>query len=88
VIVRNFKLTMKGGAGAWPADKVIEEKVGSYPDAWMFGRLVPAHGFWVRHAENVQFADVRFNLQKPDGRPLIATAGKVANIQLDGQAIR
>lgn len=88
VIVRNFKLTMEGGAGAWPADKILPEKVGDYPDAWMFGGLVPAHGFWVRHAENVLFTDILVNLQKPDGRPLIATDGNVKNVQLDGQAVR
>lgn len=87
VMVRNFKLSMAGGAGEWPADKVIPEKVGDYPDAWMFGPLVPAHGFWVRHAEDVQFWNIQVTPEKPDARPLIATSGHTRRILIEGQPV-
>jgi hypothetical protein len=87
VVVRNYQITMEGGAEPWPADKVIPEKIGDYPDAWMFGPLVPAHGFWVRHARDVQFWKVDVTTRKPDARPLIATSGQVQNILLDGKPV-
>ncbi len=36
----------------------------------MFGNTLPAAGFYVRHARNVRFNNVRFDAMKPDVRPL------------------
>ena len=35
----------------------------------MFGTPFPAYGFYVRHANNVKFENVKFNLQAADARP-------------------
>lgn len=83
VIVRNVNLTMEGGAKKWPADKVIPEKIGDYPDANMFKPLVPAHGFWVRHAHEIQFWNVLVTPEKPDARPLLSGVD-VQNLSVDG----
>lgn len=48
--------------------KVPEVEAG-YPEPWMFG-IVPAKGFFIRHAKNIQFNDVRFYFEQPDPRPL------------------
>ena len=42
----------------------------SYPENRMFGNTLPAAGFYVRHARNVRFNNVRFDAMKPDVRPL------------------
>jgi hypothetical protein len=80
VVLRNFHLTVAGGAGAWPAGKVIPEKIDAYPDGWMFGPLVPAHGFWIRHARGVLFSDGHVVTEKPDARPVLVTGVNTANI--------
>jgi hypothetical protein len=85
VVVRNYNVRIEGGAAAFPADKIIEEKIGNYPDAFMFGAFVPAHGFWVRHARNVNFFKVQVRLNQPDARPLIASGGDTENLLVDGK---
>jgi hypothetical protein len=46
----------------------VPELPAQYPEFWMF-RKMPAWGFYVRHAEGIQFSNVNFILQKADLRP-------------------
>ena len=50
------------------ADAVRDEKEKDYPEATMWGNL-PAKGFFVRHARNVQFSNVEISTEQPDERP-------------------
>lgn len=47
----------------------IAEVEASYPEPWMFG-IVPAKGFFIRHAKNIKFSNVRFYYDETDARPL------------------
>ena len=49
-------------------DSVADEKERAYPEATMWGKL-PAKGFFVRHARNVQFSGVSILTDQPDARP-------------------
>jgi polygalacturonase len=40
-----------------------------YPDPHMFGPELPAHGFFVRHAKNLEFTNVEIAYEAPDERP-------------------
>ena len=51
-------------------NKSVPEMIKSYPENRMFGNTLPAAGFYVRHARNVRFNNVRFYATKPDARPL------------------
>ena len=69
--VRNIRLDhirvhQQGGCAkvAVPQD----EKETAYPEGTMWG-LLPAKGFFVRHAENVVFEDVTITTEQPDARP-------------------
>lgn len=48
----------------------IPENIGSYPEISMFGEL-PAWGFYVRHAEGVEFRNVTLVRKQPDYRPVV-----------------
>lgn len=50
------------------ADSIADEKERSYPEATMWGTL-PAKGFFVRHARNVQFSHIDIQTAQPDARP-------------------
>jgi hypothetical protein len=50
----------------------------------MFGRNIPAYGFWVRHARDVRFIDVVVTPEKPDARPFISSGGDTQNMTLEG----
>ena len=56
-----------GGTAEWAALKPPENE-SAYPEATMFGTL-PARGFFIRHARNVEFSNVEIASVKPDERP-------------------
>ena len=45
------------------------ERVETYPEPVMFGTL-PAQGFFIRHARNVEFGNVQIVTAAPDARPV------------------
>lgn len=47
----------------------IPENEKRYPENRMFGLKLPAYGFYVRHAKNITFDAVDFQLHTPDVRP-------------------
>jgi polygalacturonase len=61
-------LEQVGGAGAEMAQIQPPEKSDAYPEPTMFGDL-PATGFFVRHAKNVEFSNVEIATKTADPRP-------------------
>ena len=49
-------------------DSLRNEKEKDYPEATMWGNL-PAKGFFVRHARNIQFHNIEIQTAQPDARP-------------------
>lgn len=72
VTLSNISLYYKGGLSPKDASNPVPEAEKEYPEPWMFG-IVPARGFYVRHARNVVFDNVNFYYEKPDSRPLFVT---------------
>ena len=72
VWLSNISIHHKGGVTfnelAQIADSIKDEKEKVYPEATMWGNL-PAKGFYVRHARNIQFSNVQILTDKPDVRP-------------------
>jgi len=68
VVVRELRVRHLGG-GKLRTDAVPEEIAG-YPEPKMFGET-PAHGFYIRHAEQVELRHVLIDPVAPDQRPMI-----------------
>ena len=72
VSLSNITLHHRGGITTADLPKIEEaikdEKEKEYPEATMWGNL-PAKGFFVRHARNVQFNNVFVQTDQPDDRP-------------------
>ncbi len=56
-----------GGPKEW-AGLEPPEKENGYPEATMFG-ILPARGFFLRHARNIEFSNIEIASAKPDERP-------------------
>lgn len=74
--VKNIKLShiilnCPGGGRKEHTFREVPEAERSYPENKIFGADLPAYGFYVRHAENVSFEDIQFNLDAPDERRAI-----------------
>lgn len=70
VSINNVQITYPGGGTTEMLTAPVPEEVSAYPENRMFGNTLPAAGFYVRHARNVKFNNVRFCADKPDARPL------------------
>jgi polygalacturonase len=57
-----------GGGAAEMATIDPPEKADAYPDPAMFGPL-PATGFFIRHARNIEMSNIEIATQEPDRRP-------------------
>jgi polygalacturonase len=64
----NIYLHHQGGGTAEMAAIQVPEKEDAYPDPHMFGPL-PAHGFFLRHVNNVELTNIEIAYAAPDARP-------------------
>ncbi len=70
VKMSNILVCIKGGAPNEQAMVQVEEHEKSYPDPQEFGKL-PAYGFFIRHAKNIELNHVQLKLENADYRPAI-----------------
>jgi polygalacturonase len=68
VKLSNLYLHHDGAGRAEAAAILPPEKEDAYPSSGMFGAL-PAHGFFVRHARNLEFSNIEIACEVPDMRP-------------------
>jgi hypothetical protein len=64
----NIAIEYKGGGTKEDAMRVVPENEKSYPEPSMFG-VLPASAFYIRHAKNITFDNIRVSFQKEDFRP-------------------
>ena len=70
VDIRNVKLKIQGGGTQENIDEIVPEQIQSYPENRMFGVVLPASGFYVRHAKNVYFENIQIETKTDDVRPM------------------
>jgi hypothetical protein len=88
VVIRNVGFSMEGGGTADMAAATVLEKEKGYPDAYQFSAAgLPAYGFYLRHARNILFENVRVTLKNPDARLAFVGGGNLKNISVNGQPL-
>lgn len=70
VLIKDVQITSIGGGTQAHANEQVPESIDKYPENSMFGVVLPASGFYVRHAKNIRFDNVRFRTLNPDARPM------------------
>ena len=76
--LENIRLEVPGGGPAADAAVVLAEKPATYPEWNMFGKVIPAYGIYLRHAQGVTLKNIHLSTVKPDARlpyQLIDVAG-------------
>ncbi len=81
VTLSNITITMEGGHRA-PGGLDVPEQIARYPEATMFG-ILPAFGFYARHAEGLALANIQVRWEKEDLRPAMIF-DDVKDLTLDG----
>jgi polygalacturonase len=69
VLIDNFTLINKSGGTVADANLVVPENVAGYPGEQMHGSILPASGFYVRHARNIRFSNFRLVVEEDNVRP-------------------
>lgn len=82
VVFRDIDLSISGGGTEKDATRIVPELIDVYPDAFSFGATVPAHGFWIRHAEQIFFDRIAITPRTPDARPGFVVGEDTARIML------
>jgi polygalacturonase len=71
LFVRDVEIEILGGfpiGTEADAQIVPPENSRAYPENRMFG-VLPAHGFYIRHAKNIHLSDIRITIRQKDARP-------------------
>jgi len=68
VRLSNIRIHYKGGGTKEDASRIVPENEKSYPEPSMFG-VLPAYGFYVRHAKGITFDNVEVSFANDDARP-------------------
>ncbi len=66
--MNNITIHVKGGAPAEQAETIVPELEKGYPDPQNFGKM-PAYGFFIRHAKNIEMSNIELKLENEDPRP-------------------
>jgi parallel beta-helix repeat protein len=69
IYLGNIQVTNKSTGTAADAAIVVPEKDEAYPTAGMFGDVLPASAFFVRHVKNITFENVRVVIENENVRP-------------------
>lgn len=88
IMIRNIKISMTGGGDSTMIDKTVEEKESGYPDAQEFSRTgLPAYGFTIRHARNINLENIRIKPLQYDARPAFKSGGDTEKVIVNGEEI-
>ncbi|MHB9140985.1 MAG: hypothetical protein ACYC25_03825, partial [Paludibacter sp.] len=69
IIIRNMHVSMAGGGDSTLINKPVVEDIAGYPDAHQFSvKGLPAYGFYIRHARNINFSNIKITPLNPDAR--------------------
>lgn len=89
ITLSDMLIEIEGGAAA--CDLKVPENSSDYPYNRIFGKKLPAYGFFVRHARNVQLRDVRVQAVKPDARHAMIfsdATGALDNVDIVNQGAK
>ena len=67
VEIKDCVFNMPGGENDLTKKYEVKELTTNYPEYYILG-TTPSYGAFIRHAKNVKFSNIKFNLKKPDVR--------------------
>jgi len=70
VTLSTIRLRFQGGGTREMVGRAIPEVPESYPEYNIFG-VLPAYGFYCRHAEGLKLSNVHTDFEQPDARPAL-----------------
>ena len=82
VTLSNIRISFVGGGTAEDSNANVPEREAVYPQSYMFG-VLPAYGFYVRHAGNVTLDNVELWCESEEQRPAVV-CDDVRDLEISG----
>ena len=82
IVIRNINLEFEGGGKVNESHRQIPENEKGYPNGRMFG-VLPAYGFFIRHAKNITLENIRLSFAQEDQRPALL-CDEVEQLEIKG----
>lgn len=70
ITIKDIRMTLPGGGTKENITATVPEQREGYPENRMFGVVLPASGFYVRHVKNIRFENIEMESITPDVRPM------------------
>lgn len=70
IVLRNINLEFEGSGKVDDSYRQIPEREKNYPSGSIFG-ILPAYGFFIRHAKNITLENIRLRFIQEDQRPAL-----------------
>lgn len=61
ILIRDVDFRLKGGGKVADTHVEVPEAEAAYPENRMFGVMLPAYGFYLRHADNIRFENIKLS---------------------------
>jgi polygalacturonase len=83
VQLSNIQIAFEGGGTNEEAAATVPENEAGYPECTMFGKSLPAYGFYCRHVTGLKLRDVHLRTGQRDERPAVI-CDDVKRLVIDG----
>ncbi len=83
IMLSNMSIEFSGGALKGEYKTGLPELETEYPEATMWGGMLPAYGFFIRHARGIRMNNISIAVRKQDQRPAIMV-DDVHDARIDG----
>jgi polygalacturonase len=88
VEIRDVELRLKAGGKVSDTMAEVPEAEGQYPENRMFGTILPAYGFYLRHADNISFNNIKLSAVGGLEERHAMVADDVANLKVENSVIQ
>ena len=88
VKIHNVFLQVKGGGKEFDTNMDVPEVEKSYPENRMFGVILPAYGFYLRHADNIELSNIKIQTRVTTDDRHVYVADDVTNLEIKNNIIQ
>ena len=88
VEIRNSVFQLKGGGKISDTSMDVPEVEARYPENRMFGVILPAYGFYLRHADNIRFDNIKLSYTGGSEERHVFVADDVTNLEIKNSILQ
>lgn len=88
VEIRDVDFKLKGGGKIADTKEKVPEVETAYPENRMFGKMLPAYGFYIRHADNIRFVNIQLSIAEGREERHAVVAEDVSGLEITNSTLQ